>query len=254
MTIVLRLQSIVCAALIAAWFELLRVRPDWLLPLSCAGAVLIIGTLFVLFGANIFEPLFYAFSAIPLMLLGASTFLYLLLDSLLIQRLVSVGVAFLIWYFLDTVSAYLHRVESYQPFALQNITNYFLLLQMFFLGCGLAGLRVFLGTDLLLLVAVGCGSAILSSFIGYWIARIPGRIGISMACVVGLLWTEVLLAVLYLPTGYAVNGAIAAIGFYFQYNFIRLHLLEQLRPASVRRYVLIGGTMLLLIVLTAQWT
>lgn len=250
----IRLQPIVAALLLAAWFEVLRVRPSWVILLSLLLVVLIVGTMFTLFTGDLFTMAFLGFTSVPLVLLGSGMFFYLFLDDLLLHRVVSIGVAFLVWFYYDNVYTFLHRVQSYQPFALQNIANYILLVSSFFFAAGLFGIRVFLQTPLALLVAVFAVGTALMITIQYWTYKVPVRTSLLYSAGVVLMLVELFLVIYYLPTGYEVNGALVAVFFYVLSNLTRLHLIGALKPSGVRRYMIIGASMVVLVLLTAQWT
>lgn len=250
----IRLQSAIVAVLLVGWFEVARLRPDWLLILGIIAGVLLVGTMFVLFRGKIFDRTFVGFTVVPLLLIGSGGFFYIFLENDAVLRILSLSIALLTWFYLDNVYLFLHDVQSYQPFALQHISTYLLLTSTFFLMSGLYGLRVFLSTSLPLLVAAGTAWLLLTVALTFWTYKFPirehrwhliGSVAILSECFVTLF---------AFPTMIMVNGVILTVAWHVTTSLCRIDLQDSLRFKTVMRYSFIGGSMILVTLLAAQWT
>jgi hypothetical protein len=88
----------------------------------------------------------------------------------------------------------------------------------------------------------------------YWVNKIATKDYRTLWGVITLLCGEAFWIMHFSPLDPYVNGLLTALLLYIFVHLGRHQLLQSLTPNVIRRYLLIGGSVFLLTLLSAQWT
>ncbi|MBI3115314.1 MAG: hypothetical protein HYZ09_02365 [Candidatus Kerfeldbacteria bacterium] len=187
-----------------------------------------------------------------LLVMGALGFV-LFPDQPLVRHLVTVGVAVLLWVYGEQLFAFQFRTESYQAFAIENISAYVNIVSVFLIASALFGFRFFLGLRAWVLMLGLTATLFVTALHTFAIGKVEFRRALASAGLLTLLGTEVAIALFILPADHYVNGLLIATFFYVTMNLTHYELRSTLDRARLQRYVLTGLFVVVLTLLTASW-
>lgn len=177
----------------------------------------------------------------------------LFVESALLQVLIPLFGGLFVFFFSEHLFRFVHLPGLYQPYALEHTSLVLHVTTMYFLATTFFGLQIFLQAQVwLLALAFVCVSAALV-YETLWVSKIRDGFALRAAGVLGLVLGEVFLAIALLPISFLVSGALMAIVFYVLLGMVRAASLQKLSAIVLRRYLISGAALLLLILLTAQW-
>jgi hypothetical protein len=128
-----------------------------------------------------------------------------------------------------------------------------ILVSMFLFNSSLFGFFLFLNLPLWQLSLVALAFTFILTFQTIWVNKIkPGAAWLPIV-IICLIVFEIFWTVSFLPTAFYVNGLLIATIFYLTNNLMRLHLLGSLNKKVVRRYLLLCGAAIVLVLGTAKW-
>ncbi|MFH2136598.1 MAG: hypothetical protein ABII19_03150 [Patescibacteria group bacterium] len=189
----------------------------------------------------------------PLAFLTSGVMFLTLLERAWAFHLLAFALATFCGVFLENIFVYIYQHAKYQANSLENISNYLNLAAMFLFNASLFGFSVFLNVALWKLSLISFVFTFILTFQTIWINKINLRAAPLQISTLCLVLFELFWAVSFLPTAFYVNGLIIAISFYLMNNLMRLHLLGSLNKKIVRRYFVICGAIIFLVLITAQW-
>ena len=194
---------------------------------------------------------FYLLTPIAFAVSGVLFILFI--ESAATKHLLALAISIFFGIFLENIYTYIYRHEKYQINSLENISNYLNLTSVFFLNSGLFGFFIFLNLPLWQLSLISLAASFILTFQIIWINKIRPEVAWLHIIVVCLVLFEIFWAVSFLPTAFYVNGLILTIAFYFSNNIMRLHLTKRLSRMLLKRYTLLCGTLMIILLLTAKW-
>lgn len=249
-----RLIPILAPLLIFLFLEFFFLKPHYIyliafLLLSMVGAATwkIIGKGLVTGSAR------WLYLLTPIALLLSGVLFLLFLERTWAKHLLAASLSVLSGIFWENIFVYIYQHEKYQINSLENISNYLNLTSMFLFNSSLFGFFLFLNMPLWQLSLVALIFAFILTFQTIWINKIkPGAAWLSIMAICLIIF-EMFWAVSFLPTAFYVNGLLIATIFYLTNNLMRLHLLDALNKKVVRRYLILCGAVIVLVLGTAKW-
>jgi hypothetical protein len=197
-------------------------------------------------GKKINTAEFWNFSIFPILFSGSlAAYSLLIVNHFIIHFLFVLCLVFNYFYLKN-----IYRGEE-KDF-LESISSYGNLLIVFFSFAAIFGFEAFLGLPIWMLVI---GSAVVVMLVVYqifWVNKIKENV-LAYAFLAGLLMTEIIWAVYFLPFNFNTLGLLAAICYYLMIGFVKLSLAEKLTARNIKFYLVTGSIFLILILLTAKW-
>lgn len=249
-----RLIPIIIPFIIFASLELFFVKPRLIyfiilfLILTLSGAIWkIIGKGLITIRAR------WLYLVTPISFLLSGMLFMLFLEQNWLKHALNLAIAILIAVFLENIFVYIYQHEKYQVHSLENISNYLNLASMFLFNSSLFGFFIFLNTPFWLISFISFIIFLLLSVQTIWVNKIKIKLAWLHILIICLILFEVFWAVSFLPTAFYVNGLIVATIFYLTNNLMRLRLLNALNKTVIQRYFILCGSIIILILATAQW-
>lgn len=219
-----------------------------------APAVIFAGIAAVLFIRQTRRDATLFLTAPTLLVTGGLLFLlFTEIDRKLFAHILSVAVSGLLWYYLEQVFAFQFQTPSYQAFALENISGYMNVASVFFVVSTLYGLHFFVGYPLWLVISLIALILFIASVHTLAMGKAEWLPRLTRSVLLTVLGTEIAFALLFLPSGYQVNGLLLTTFFYVVVNLTHYDFRSTLDRRLVKRYVLIGVFVVVLTMLTASW-
>jgi hypothetical protein len=190
----------------------------------------------------------------PLVFYSAVFLFTLFLESMYFKALFPFIVAFLLFVYTEQLFYYRYFDKKYQPNSLENLSFYMVILSIFFLSSSLFGFYIFLhAPKVALLIGVTLVTLLLNYQL-FWVMKVNFWESWPYNLVLTLAVFEFFFVLTFLPTSFAVNGAMLAILYYFTLGLLRYHFIDRLDIKVIKRYLIIGGLMLMFVAFTARWT
>ena len=164
------------------------------------------------------------------------------------------GVAGLfLFFFCEHLFRFVHLPGLYQPYALEHTSLVLHAGSMYFLATTFFGLQMFLQAPVWLLAVIFVFVSAALVYETLWVSKIRDTFALKAAGVLGLVLGQAFLVFAILPISFLVSGTSIAILFYVLLGMLRASSLQKLSGVVLKRYLLTGGALLTLILLTAQW-
>ena len=190
----------------------------------------------------------------PILLLWSVFLFFLFLENIYVKLAIAALSGFFMFVYMEQLFFYRFAPKRYQAKALENLTMYLSVVTLFFAASGLFGFYIFLHAPryLLLLAIIVLGMAL--NYHLFWILKINFWESLPYIGVMALATFEFFYVMTFLPTSFAVNGAILAILYYLALGMIRYHFLDSLDSRVIKRHLIIGLVILISVIATARWT
>lgn len=154
---------------------------------------------------------------------------------------------------LESIFNFFHRREKYPLYTIENIYSYLDLITLFFSLTSFYSLIIFSNFPVwpfLLLVIF------LVSLLGYqvfWANKILNRKSLTFILIISLIIGELFWIINFWPTSFYFNALFLTLFYYIMIGLSRYHLLDHLEKKIIKRYLIISGTCLLILLLTTPW-
>ncbi len=254
MTIFNQLIPIITPLLIFSGLELFFLKPHWvyfiglfLILILGAATWKIIGRGLITVSARWFYLL------TPISFLGGGVLFSLFLEQPWTRHFLAIAIAILIAVFLENIFVYIYQHEKYQAHSLENVSNYLNLISIFLFNSSLFGFLIFLNLPFWQISLISLTIFFILTVQTIWVNKIRLEGVWLHILIICLLLFEIFWTTSFLPTAFYVNGLLVATAFYFINNLIRLHLSDALNRKIIKRYSLLCGSVIILILITAQW-
>lgn len=224
----------------------------WLLPV----VFVVCALLFVrLGGGNVRSRESWMLVGTPLMLLLASSIVFLFLEADSLRVALGMITAFFLYFYGENLFGFVHLPAFYQPHALQNLTIVLQVLGMFFFVAGLHALLLFVPfIPLFVLVIIFVPYTFASIGMSLWMGKAPREL-ISRYAIGGtVLFVEFFIVLSFLPSTFTTNAAMLAVFYYLFLGLTRAQIQAKLSRRLIKRYVGLGFGMLILVIVSARWT
>jgi len=177
-------------------------------------------------------------------------FLFESMTTSLVVACVTIG---LLTLFSEFIFLYTHIPSAYQPFSLEYLTLILNLLSIFFLTCFGFAIRLLVQIPLSFL---SVSFFLLSFFLIYgmlWVSKSESVHTRFYAGFGAILFTELFIAISFLPTGFYTNAAFLTVFSYVFFGLTRAQVIHKLTKEVARRYLITAGVLLLFIGVSSQW-
>lgn len=233
-------------------FVALEFSPRALLIIGIAYVVVTAYGYFELFARRVRERDFwYAFLLTIFVGCGGMAF-YIALEAMAGKVVVAIITAVLVGIFAEQLYRWFYAPTRMPSYTLDVTSSLMELCAVFFLAADFIGLRIFLRAPLWILVPL---FVIITGTL-YAIARwIKGetRALLVPALLVGLLFGEMLWALLFLPSSFMVGGALLAIVWYVAGGILRITEAGLSLRRTLPRYMMVGVILATGVILSARW-
>ena len=199
------------------------------------------------------RPAFWIFLGTPCFLLFSALLFFLILESAASAWALATVVTLLLGLYAENVFSFYHLPSNYQAYALEFLSLVcYVLSSFFFTGSAYMGqmfleLPFWIPALVMFFIVLGATLAV------FWVSKIGYETGLLFAVTGSLIMTEVYIALALLPTSFVTNAAAFAVLWYLYLGIARAHVLEDLGGGVLRRYLIIGSLLLLVIFGTARW-
>ncbi len=246
---------------IAFWVALQRpLELSWGVKIATSavvsGIVLLLGIYFITL-QNILKSKFWMHCITPLLLLASGWGTMLFLENVALRYVVVITVITLVWIYLKTIYIYYNQRQKYQAHALENISNYANVVAIFLYSITLYNFFLFalfpfwqslvVGVLVSMIVVLGVTAQML------WVSTIRIRETWMYIAIVVATIAEVIFVTRFLPVSIFVSASITTIAYYAIVGIVRNYLLDIFETKVLRRYTLVSGILLLIILFTAKW-
>ncbi len=237
--------------LILLTFEFFLFRPaSWFYAMAAV-------TVFIFLGAiipkrkysNRREFFHYIFN--PLIFVWSAFLLLLFFENQYFRHFFVLGVAVYLFFYFENLFYYLIFEKQKITDNFLRMTNLMNVVSIFFLAAGLYGVKTFIQLPIWLLAAV---FFVFSGVLIYGVLGIvkPAFRDIVFDIIVlSLIIMEFFVVLSFLPIGFYAGGAILGI-IYYMIAGIAISFLKN-AAAPYKRYIIVGGILLAIIILTAKW-
>ncbi len=190
----------------------------------------------------IFNPLIFAWSAFLLLLF---------FENIYFRHFFVLGVAAYLFFYFENLFYYLIGEKEKNADNFLRMTNLMNVVSIFFLAAGLYGVKTFIQLPIWPLAAVFFvfSGALVYGVLG--IVKPAFREIIFDIIVLSLIIMEFFVVLSFLPIGFYAGGAILGIIYYMIAGIVISFLKNAAAP--YKRYVIVGGILLAIVILTARW-
>lgn len=196
---------------------------------------------------------FWQFIITPVLLLTSGILFFSFLEGVVVRQIFLLILVIAIWAYMEVVYLWLHFRPKYQPHSLENISTHLNLITIFLTASGLYSLIVFFGFPTWALVIIFAIIASLLTHQMVWASGTTFKSEWPYVVVIGLITVQVFIATSFLPTSIYVNGLLVTLSYYVMTGISRNWLLGIKDKKVIKRYLVISGIFLVLILLTAKW-
>lgn len=193
------------------------------------------------------------FVGVPIIFIASGFCLLLFLEDQSMRIALAATVSLLVFFFSEHVFTYVHLPAKYPLYALEHLSLLLNVLSIFFASAAAFGTLLFLQTPLTLLACLFFPIAFFMIYGTLWVSKVEGPQALPYAFAGAAVVTELFAVIAFLPTGLYTNAAAVALIVYLFLGFTRAHFLDRLSRGVVRRYLLVGFGLLVLIAGTAKW-
>ncbi|MBI5621948.1 hypothetical protein HY933_03745 [Candidatus Falkowbacteria bacterium] len=249
------------AALFVCWELWLRLERS-AVEVGLVSALLIVGALWYLtlrplavsqLQRSLHRAEFWRFLITPGLFVVAVYFFLLLLERPASRQFIIIGSVILLTIILQNLFDRFYRGARYPANSFESISGNVNSLSLFLLVAVAYGLLTFLDLPVWLLVGPLLVVATLLSYQTMWISGLELKQSWLYVLILDVIVVEMFWALLFLPNTFYVKALSLTAVYYVVINLSRNSLIDILNRTMIVRYVLTGGVVLGLILLTAQW-
>ncbi len=253
MLLVRRFIPYLLGLVIIAGMLLAAFVPVFIWPAFAVGAIIIAFAIWLL-SDNKLNLEFLNSLVTPLIFYMVVFLFTLFLESAVLKIIFPLVAAFLVLVYTEQLFYYRYFDRKYQANALENLSFYMVILSIFFLASSLFGFYIFLHAPKALLLVVTVLVILVLNYQLFWVLKVNFWESWPYNTVLTLAAFEFFYVLTFLPTSFAVNGAMLAILYYFTLGLLRYHFIDRLDKKVLKRYLIIGSIMLMFVAFTARWT
>lgn len=197
---------------------------------------------------------FWVFLGTPMFFLVSSLLLFFFLENRYLEIALALVVTGGVWLYAENLFSFYHLPSAYQAYALEYLTWVLFILAGFFFASAAFGAQLVLSAVPTWVIALAVFWAVLITTVGvFWVSKIDQE-RISLYAFSGaVMLTEIFLVLAMLPTSFVTGAAAFTIALYVYLGLARAHVLEKLSKVVLRRYLIIGSLLLMVIFGTARW-
>jgi hypothetical protein len=200
------------------------------------------------------RPAFWVFLGTPCLLLLSAFMFFLIIESQMGLWALALTVSLALTLYAENLFAFYHLPSSYQAYSLEFLSLMCYMVSAFFFTSSSYMAQLFLELPLWIPALTTFLIVLLATVAVFCVSKIGFETGILFAVTGAVVMTEVYMSFSMLPTSFVTHAAAFTVCWYVYLGVSRAHVLEQLTPMVIRRYVAIWCLLLALIFGTATWT
>lgn len=236
-------------------FEIINVSPLWIYLIVLILLIWVLFTVSKLLGLKTIIKLKQIhFLILPLAFVLSAALLAIFVKTILLRHGLFAFTAIFTGLFLESLFVYVYGHEDYRAGSIEGISKIINLATCYFLFSGIYGLSTMVGLPLWQTAIMALAAAIIIGYEILWINKIPDKVKRLSLFVIILILIELFIAINLLPTGIYVDAFILTTLYYAIANIISDHYAGSLKRKVALWYLIISFLMLLLVLMTAQWT
>ncbi|MFC1788126.1 hypothetical protein ACFLZY_02820 [Patescibacteria group bacterium] len=189
----------------------------------------------------------------PLLFIISGIGVFLFFENQPERIALTVLVPIFVFFFAEHVFAYIHLPTKYQAYAIEHLSLILSIVSIFFVGIIGFGTRLLMITPLYILVPIFFTVSLFVIYGTLWVSKVEHKQARPYALSLSVLVTELFMSMTFLPTGFYTNAAVLALCFYVLLGLTRAHFLNRLTRTVLKRYLILGAVLLVVIVGTAKW-
>ncbi len=248
-----RLTSFAVAAVCAAGFLLIILLPDltwW----SMLGLLILVPLLFARLLTWDFKRFsFWIFLGTPFLFLVSSLFLFLFLEGNPLKTFLAVAVTGGLWLYAENLFSFYHLPSTYQAYSLEYLSLVLYLVSAFLFTSGAYGVQIFLQLPAWVPGLAVFWATLFSTVGVFWVSKVGSEVSTRFAVAGSIILTELYLVLAMLPTSFMTNAAIFTTALYLFLGLSRAHVLDKLTGVVLKRYLITGGLLLIVVFATSRW-
>ena len=193
----------------------------------------------------------YVFLIFPVLLeISFATYLMMEMDYLRPHYLL-LGNTIVLYFYFRTLRSFFSGIDK--GTSLNNITIFGNFILVFFIASSVYGLQSFLRVPVWILMIIFVLFLALIVYSVMYINKIKQNVALFYILIVCLVMLELSWSIYFLPVSYKISGLVLAIGYYMIMGLSRHHLMDTLKPRTVKLYFGFGFVSIILILLTSRW-
>jgi len=196
---------------------------------------------------------FWRFFLMPGFFILAINLFLLIVDNSFWQQVIIVATALLLLMILQNLFDRFHQASRYPANSFESLSGIINSISLFLLVTILYSFSTFLDLSIWFLALLFLGTTTLLTYQTMWIAGIEIKRSWFYILIIDLVLVELFWVMFFLPNTFYVKALIVTILYYLAVNLSRNYLINLLNRKMIWRYLIIGGIILLLVLLTAQW-
>ncbi|RMD51156.1 hypothetical protein D6827_02745 [Candidatus Parcubacteria bacterium] len=196
---------------------------------------------------------FWVFFGVPLFFILSSVFYFLFLESVNAELFLMFVVATGLWFYAENLFTFYHLPAMYQAYALEYLTLVIVIISGFLFSAASYASTLFLQLPIWLPAIIMFLIAFLLTTSVYWVSKITLSAGWKFATIGALVITQIYIALAMLPVSFMANAAVISILLYMFLGLSRARILRKLTKVVLKRYLVIGSILLIIIFSTARW-
>ena len=253
MIILHRISVFVQTALTAGLFFFLLRESEYALSASIIALLAFALLQARLLGFEVKSWSFWIFFATPVAFLMGSVFFFFFLEALFVKWLIALLVVAVLWMYLENLFTFYYLPGAYQPYSLEYLSLSMYLLFVFFFASGMYAAQIFLSLPIIIPFLALFWIILCASVCMFWVSKVNTQVSLPYAVVGAIGLSQLYVALGFLPVSFIVNAAALTLCYYMYLGLVRAHVLEELTPLVVRRYLGFVGLSLVLIFATTSW-
>lgn len=205
--------------------------------------------------SSVSDKLFFLLTPVVFVIASLSPCIFF--SSISYKFAFSIAVGAIIFLYLENLFAYFYTPAKYHIYSLENISGYINLISIFFISFSAYGIKVLFGMDFYWVIGLTALNTVLIMLFIYqllWINKILNKDAIKYIFIACFILAEIYLAIFFLPGSFYSAGLIFVLAYYVLMGIIRYRLLDKLEKKIIIKYLSIGISMFILLLITAKWT
>ncbi len=186
----------------------------------------------------------------PFLLTIGELFFVLFLKAAWAHHLAIAGIATLVLLYFEAL--FLSEWKE-EPSNLHHLTSYLSILTIFFIGIGALGLTALFGVHQAITSLVWITSIALITGYALWIKGISSANVLIQTSAITLACGEMFVATTFLPVAVPIGAALLTLLWFVSITLLIAHNQGKLTPSLLKRYLIIGSIMLVVLLLISRW-
>ncbi len=254
MLIIRRLTPLCTSLALFTIFELYFFIPELFVLWLAALLLLLCVSILFLMGTRLITPWSrLRFLAAPVVLIASAACFLLFVSQGSAAHFIALGIAILIFLYLEHLFLYIWIHEHYAPFSLEYTTGAIALLSLFFASSALFAIHALLGVSSGFLVPVMTIVGFMIHAYIFWMNKFPLRANLPLLIVISFITAELFWTISFLPVHFVLLGCLVTITDYAMLEITRASLLKTLTRGILRRLLVLASSLAILLLVTARW-